>query len=62
MFMVIIHFAYITCFVTNNACHAYDVIGIYKIQHRAGDILYFAEQAILCLTGAVMGEVGARNI
>ena len=62
MFMIIIHFAYITCLVTNDAWHAYDVIGAYTIHHRAGDISYFAEQAILWLTGAVMGEVGARNI
>ena len=62
MFMIIIHFAYITCLVTNDAWHAYDVIGVHKIHHRAGDITYFAEQAILWLTGAVMGEVGARII
>ena len=60
--MIIIHFAYITCLVTNDAWYAYDVIGVYKIHHRAGEISYFAEQAILWLTGAVMGEVGARNI
>ena len=62
MFMIIIHLGYITCLVTHDACHAYDVIGVYKIHHRAGEISYFAEQAILWLTGAVMGEVGARNI
>ena len=62
MFMIIMHFAYITCLVTNDAFHAYDVIGVYKIHHRAGDISCFAEQAILWLTGAIMGEVGARNI
>ena len=62
MFMLIIHFAYITCLVTNDAWHAYDVIGVYKIHHMAGDISYFAEQAILLLTGAVMGEDGFRNI
>ena len=60
--MIIIHIAYITCFVTNDVWHAYDVIGVYKIHHRAGEISCFAEQAILWLTGAVMGEVGARNI
>ena len=60
--MIIIHFAYIICLVTNDAWHAYDVIGVYKIHHRAGDISYFAEQAIMWLTGAVMGEVGAGNI
>ena len=62
MFMIIIHFAYITCLVTNDYRHAYDVIGVYKIHHMAGDISCFAERAILLLTGAVMGEVEARNI
>ena len=62
MLMIIIHIAYITCLVTNNAWHPYDVIGVYKIHHRAGDISYFAEEAILWLTGAALGEVGARNI
>ena len=62
MFMIITHFAYITFLVTNDAWHAYDVIGVYKIHHMAGVISYFAEQAILLLTGAVMGEVGVRNI
>ena len=62
MVMIIIHIAYITCLVTNDALRAYDVFGVYKIHHRAGEISYFAEQAILLLAGAVMGEVGARNI
>ena len=62
MVMITIHIAYITCLVTNDAWHAYDEIGVYKIHHRAGVISYFAEQAILWLTGAVMGEVVARNI
>ena len=35
MFMIIIHFAYITCLVTNDAWHAYDVIGVYTIHLRA---------------------------
>ena len=60
--MINIHIAYITCLVTNDACHPYDVIGIYEIHHRAGDISYFAEQAILWLTGTLMDEVGARGI
>ena len=30
MVMVIIHTAYITWLVTNDALHAYDVIGVYK--------------------------------
>ena len=59
--MIIIHIAYITCVVTNDAWHPYGVIGVYKIHHRTGNISYFAEQAILWLTGAVMGEVGAHN-
>ena len=61
MVMIIIHIADITCLVTNDALHAYDVIGVYKIHHRTGEISYFAEQAILLLAGAVMGEVGAHN-
>ena len=44
MFMIIIHISYITCLVTNDAWHPYDVIGVYKIHHRAGEISYFAEQ------------------
>ena len=54
MVMIIIHIAYITCLVTNGAFHAYDVIGVYKIHHRAGEISYFLEQAILWLTGMVI--------
>ena len=60
--MSIIRIAYITCLVTNDAWHAYDVIGVYKIHLRAGRISYFAELAILRMAGTVMGEVGARNI
>ena len=45
MFMIIIHIPYITCLVTNDAWHPYDVIGVYKIHHSAGQISYFAEQA-----------------
>ena len=48
MVMIIIHIAYITCLVTNDAWHAYDVIGVYKI-------------AIMKLASTVMGEVGAHN-
>ena len=62
MFMIIIHIAYITCLATNDAWHAYDVIDVYMIHHRAGKISYFAEPAILRMAGTVMGEVGARNI
>ena len=62
MVMIIIHTAYITCIVTNDAWHAYDVIGVYKIHLRAGGISYFAEPAILRMAGTVMGEVVARNI
>ena len=62
MFMIIIHFAFITCLVTNDAWHAHDVVGVYNIHHRDGDISYFGEQAIPWLAGAVMGEVGADNI
>ena len=54
MFMIIIHFAYITFLVTNDAWHAYDAIGVYKIHHRADEISYFLEQAILWLTPTVI--------
>ena len=62
MIMIIIHIAYITCLVTNNAWHAYGVIGVYKIHHRAGRISYFAEPAIPWLAGTLMSEFGARTI
>ena len=62
MVMIIIDIACITCLATNDAWNAYDVIGVYKIHHRAGGISYFAEPAILPLAGAVMGEVGTLNI
>ena len=62
MVMIIIHIAYITCLVTNDAWHAYDLISIYKIHLRAGRISYFAEPAILWLAGTFMSEVGARSI
>ena len=58
MVMIIIHVAYITCLVTNDGWHAYNVIGVYKMHLRAGGISYFAETAILRLDGRVMGEVG----
>ena len=35
MVLVIMHIAYITGLVTNDAWHAYDVIGVYKIHLRA---------------------------
>ena len=54
MFMIIIHFVYITCLVPHDAWHAYDVIGVYNIHHRTGVISYFAEQTILWLTGMVI--------
>ena len=62
MVMIIIHVAYITCLVTSTAWHVYDVIGVYKLHHRAGRVLYFAERAILRLAGTVMVEIEARNI
>ena len=61
MVMIIIHVAYITSLVTNDAWHAYDVIGVYKIHHGAGRISCFAEPAILWLAGTAMGEVGDHN-
>ena len=62
MVMIIIHIAYITCLVTNDAWHANGVIAVYKIHLRAGGITYFAEPAILRMAGTVMGEVGACKI
>ena len=62
MVMIIINIVYITCLLTNNAWHAYDVIGVYKIHHGAGRVSCFTEPAILWLAGTVMGEVGTRNI
>ena len=62
MVMIIIHTAYITCLVTNDALHAYDVIAVYKIHHGAGRISYFAEPAKLWLAGTLMVEVGERSI
>ena len=60
--MIIIHIAYITCPVINDAWNAYGVIVVYEIHHGAGRISYFAEPAILFLAGTLMGEVGARSI
>ena len=60
--MIILRIACITCLVNNDAWNAHDVSGVYKIDHRAGEISYFAEPAILRLAGTVMGEVGALNI
>ena len=60
--MTIIHIAYITCLVTNDAWHAYSVIVVYKIHHGADRISYFAEPAMLRMAGTVMGEIVARNI
>ena len=38
MVLFIIHIAYITCIVTSDAWHTYDVNGVYKILHGAGQI------------------------
>ena len=62
MVMIIIHIVYITFLVTNDAWHAYDVIGVYRIHLRADGISYFEEPAILRLAGTVMGEVGAHDL
>ena len=62
MVMIIIHIGYITCLVTNDAWHAYDVIVVYKILHGPRRIQYYAEPAILWLAGTVMGEIVARII
>ena len=57
--MIIMHVAYITCLVTNDAWNASIVMVVYNIQYGAGRISYFSEQAILWLAGTLMGEVGA---
>ena len=62
MVMIIIHIAYITCLVTNDAWHAYDVIGVYKIHLRAGGISYFAVPSVLRMAGTVIGEFASRKI
>ena len=62
MVMIIIHIAYVTCLVANDAWHAYDVIGSIKYITELGRISYFAEAAKLWLIGTVMGEVAARKI
>ena len=38
MVMVILHIAYISSLVTNDAWHTYDVIGVCKILYGAGQI------------------------
>ena len=62
MVMIIIHIAYITCLVTYDAWHTYDVIGVYTIHLRSDGISYFAEPALLRLAGTVVCEVGSLNI
>ena len=59
MVMIIIHIAYITCIVNIDALHAYGVIVVYQIHHKAGRMSYFAGPSILRMAGTVMGEVGA---
>ena len=62
MVKIIIHIAYITCLVTNDALHGYNAIGVHKIHHGAGRISYFAKSAPLWLAGTLMGKVWARGI
>ena len=57
--MIIIHIAYITCLVTIDSWHVYDVIVVCKIHYRAGRISYFAEPAKRRMAGTVIGEVGS---
>ena len=52
-------YSLITCLVTNDAYHAYDLIGIYKIHHGAGRVSCFTEPATLWLAGTAMVEVAA---
>ena len=58
MVVIIIHIADITCLLTIDGWHAYDVIGVYKILHGAGRDSYFTDPAILWLAGTVIGVVG----
>ena len=60
--MIIIHIAYITCLVTNDAWHAYGVISVCKIHQGAGRISYSSEPAMPWMAGTLMDEFGARNI
>ena len=62
MVMIMIHIAYITCLVTNDAWHANGVIVVYKIHHGGGRISCFAEPAMLWLAGTLIGQVEARSI
>ena len=62
MVLIIIHIAYITCLVINDALHAYNAIGVHKIHHEAGRISYFAEPALLWLDGTLIGDVGTRSV
>ena len=62
MVMITIHIAYITCLVTNDDWHAYDVIWVYEIHLGPGGISYFAQSAIQRLAVTFMSEVGALNI
>ena len=47
MVMIIIHIAYITCIVINDAWHDYNVIGFLIKNHGAGVISYITETAML---------------
>ena len=62
MVMIIIHIAYITCLVTNDAWHANGVIVVDKIHHGAGRISCFVEPPMLWLAGTLIGQVEARSI
>ena len=62
MVIIITHIAYNTCLVTNDAWHAYNVIGVCKKDLGAERVSYFTEPAILWLADTVMGDVGASNM
>ena len=40
MVMIMIHIAYISCSVTNDAWHAYDVNGVYTIHHGSSNLIF----------------------
>ena len=61
MVMIIINIGYVTCLVTNDAWHAYDVIGsIRYITELVGLMIYGADNTVVGWYGH--GEVGTRNI
>ena len=61
MVMIIIHIAYITYLVTNDAWHAYDVNELYNIHHGAGRISYFHNSKNWQYCGWLVGRGRGRS-